>query len=73
MKSPKLPGPPPSVYAFVLLLALVFAASYAVGNMVGPVAPGMRERPSGEEPEQSEHGGGGGHSLPAPDTTAVTW
>ncbi|MDT0346441.1 hypothetical protein [Streptomyces litchfieldiae] len=68
------PGPPPSVYAFALLLVLVFAASYAVGSLAGPVAPGMREQPSGGEPERSEHGGdGGGHSLPAPDATAVTW
>ncbi|MER6138653.1 hypothetical protein ABT174_01140 [Streptomyces sparsogenes] len=33
--------PPPALCGFLLLLALVFAASYAVGAGVGPVAPGM--------------------------------
>ncbi|WP_043678983.1 hypothetical protein [Streptomyces xylophagus] len=34
-------APPPALCGFLLLLTLVFAASYAVGSGVGPVAPGM--------------------------------
>ncbi|MEU3095324.1 hypothetical protein ABZ690_10980 [Streptomyces sp. NPDC006967] len=33
--------PPPALCGFVLLLALVFTVSYAVGATAGPVAPGM--------------------------------
>jgi hypothetical protein len=33
--------PPPALCGFLLLLALMFVASYAVGSAVGPVAPGM--------------------------------
>ncbi|MFJ6563180.1 hypothetical protein ACIQMV_25640 [Streptomyces sp. NPDC091412] len=33
--------PPPVLWGFLLLLALMFTASYAVGASVGPVAPGM--------------------------------
>ncbi|XUL85688.1 hypothetical protein ACQ86D_02455 [Streptomyces galilaeus] len=33
--------PPPALCGFVLLLALVFSVSYAVGSAAGPVAPGM--------------------------------
>ncbi|MFJ4950433.1 hypothetical protein [Streptomyces sp. NPDC088760] len=35
------PAPPPALCGFLLLLALVFAVSYAVGAAAGPVAPGM--------------------------------
>ncbi|SNX55948.1 hypothetical protein SAMN06272735_0384 [Streptomyces sp. TLI_55] len=34
--------PPPAFCAFLLLLALMFTVSYAVGAASGPVAPGMR-------------------------------
>ncbi|WP_406464356.1 hypothetical protein OH768_51320 [Streptomyces sp. NBC_01622] len=34
--------PPPARCGFLLLLALVFSVSYAVGSAAGPVAPGMR-------------------------------
>ncbi|MEV6029259.1 hypothetical protein [Streptomyces sp. NPDC052036] len=33
--------PPPAFCGFLLLLALVFSVSYAVGSAAGPVAPGM--------------------------------
>ncbi|MFC7939609.1 hypothetical protein ACFU2J_25780 [Streptomyces sp. NPDC057387] len=33
--------PPPALCGFLVLLILAFAASYAVGRGVGPVAPGM--------------------------------
>ncbi|MPY61631.1 hypothetical protein [Streptomyces spongiae] len=35
------PVPPPALCGFLLLLALMFAVSYAVGAAAGPVAPGM--------------------------------
>lgn len=34
-------GAPPALCGFLLLLALMFAVSYAVGAAAGPVAPGM--------------------------------
>ncbi|WP_435225632.1 hypothetical protein [Streptomyces sp. Tue6028] len=34
-------APPPALCGFLLLLALMFAVSYAVGSAAGPVAPGM--------------------------------
>jgi hypothetical protein len=34
-------APPPALCGFLLLLALVFTVSYAVGAIAGPVAPGM--------------------------------
>ncbi|BDH12759.1 MULTISPECIES: hypothetical protein [Streptomyces] len=34
-------APPPALCGFLLLLALMFAVSYAVGAAAGPVAPGM--------------------------------
>ncbi|WP_065967996.1 hypothetical protein [Streptomyces sparsogenes] len=51
--------PPPALCGFLLLLALVFAASYAVGAGVGPVAPGMHGpgRTGGGSP--GGHDGGG--------------
>ncbi|WP_432173591.1 hypothetical protein [Streptomyces sp. Tue6028] len=33
--------PPPALCGLLLLLALMFALSYAVGASAGPVAPGM--------------------------------
>lgn len=48
--------PAPSVAGFVVLLAALFALSYAAGSFAGPVAPGMR-------PVHEESGtpGTGGH------------
>ncbi|MEW2565907.1 hypothetical protein [Streptomyces sp. NPDC047070] len=34
-------APPPALCGFLLLLALLFTASYAAGASAGPVAPGM--------------------------------
>jgi hypothetical protein len=34
-------GPPPALCGFLLLLALIFAASYVAGAAAGPVAPGI--------------------------------
>lgn len=54
MKQP--PLVPPALCGFLLLLALIFTVSYAVGTAAGPVAPGMhRSGTSGDG-----DGGGGG-------------
>ncbi|MBQ0947370.1 MULTISPECIES: hypothetical protein [Streptomyces] len=47
--------PPPALCGFLVLLVLAFAASYAVGRGVGPVAPGMH----GPGITQGGHGDGG--------------
>ncbi|MGW0872902.1 hypothetical protein ACWD3Z_20750 [Streptomyces sp. NPDC002740] len=49
-------GPPPALCGFLLLMALIFAASYAVGAASGPVAPGMH----GTGTSSGGGGGGGG-------------
>ncbi|MGW6736425.1 hypothetical protein [Streptomyces sp. NPDC055013] len=41
MKEPRKLVPPPALCGFLLLLALIFTVSYAVGAATGPVAPGM--------------------------------
>ncbi|MFL1898358.1 hypothetical protein ACJWDR_04610 [Streptomyces tauricus] len=38
---PRRAAPPPALCGFLLLLALLFTASYAAGVSAGPVAPGM--------------------------------
>ncbi|ELS51426.1 hypothetical protein STVIR_7610 [Streptomyces viridochromogenes Tue57] len=43
---------PPALCGFLLLLALIFTVSYAVGAAAGPVAPGMHR------PTTSGDGGG---------------
>ncbi|SDN14099.1 hypothetical protein [Streptomyces wuyuanensis] len=54
--------PPPALCGFLLLLAVVFAGSYAVGSLVGPVAPGMHSAPSDGAAEDDGSGGTGhGH------------
>jgi len=54
---------PPALCGFLLLLALMFVASYAAGAAVGPVAPGMHETgPS------RDGGGGGGMDMDMGDT-----
>lgn len=45
MKAPQLV--PPALCGFLLLLALIFTASYAVGSAAGPVAPGMHRSGTG--------------------------
>lgn len=53
---------PPALLGFVVLLVTLTAASYAVGRMAGPVAPGMhRTAPESEEPR--EPGMPGMHGL----------
>ncbi|BFO17852.1 hypothetical protein SHKM778_42400 [Streptomyces sp. KM77-8] len=47
--------PPPALWGFLLLLVLVFAASYAVGRSVGPVGPGTHDPGI----TQDGHGDGG--------------
>ncbi|MEV7242874.1 hypothetical protein AB0N92_16720 [Streptomyces sp. NPDC093248] len=64
---------PPALCGFLLLLAFMFAISYAVGSAAGPVAPGMHgtgttghDRPSGTDGsggsgdmgDMDMHGGG---------------
>lgn len=63
--------PAPSVAGFAVLLAVLFALSYAAGSFAGPVAPGMRPVHGGEDtPRTGEHGGmdgmNGTHGLKAP-------
>ncbi|WP_108990055.1 hypothetical protein [Streptomyces coelicoflavus] len=57
-------APPPVLYGFLLLLALMFAVSYAVGSVAGPVAPGMSgSSDTGvEAPGNGGAGGDGGGS-----------
>ncbi|MFJ7071213.1 hypothetical protein [Streptomyces sp. NPDC098781] len=61
------PVPPPALCGFLLLLALVFTVSYAVGSAAGPVAPGMhRSGTSGQDGgggTDMEHGGTGGMDM----------
>nr|WP_233273537.1 hypothetical protein [Streptomyces broussonetiae] len=49
--------PPPALCGFLLLLALIFTVSYAVGTAAGPVAPGMHG--SGTSRDGGGAGGGG--------------
>lgn len=62
--------PPPALCGFLLLLALMFTVSYAVGVAAGPVAPGMHGTGTSRGDDDSGgHGGaddmgdmhGGGH------------
>ncbi|MEU4147666.1 hypothetical protein [Streptomyces parvulus] len=60
--------PPPALCGFLVLLVLVFAASYAVGRSVGPVAPGMHGpgitqdgREGGDEGAEDDDMGGMNH------------
>ncbi|MGW0333680.1 hypothetical protein ACWD0J_17715 [Streptomyces sp. NPDC003011] len=50
-------APPPALCGFLLLLALIFTVSYAVGTAAGPVAPGMHG--TGTSGDGSGGGGGG--------------
>jgi hypothetical protein len=46
-------APAPALWGFLLLLALVFAGSYALGSAVGPIRPGT-------ESSSTDGGGDGG-------------
>lgn len=50
-------APQPAFCGFLLLLALVFTMSYAVGSAAGPVAPDMR--PSGTSGDVDDEPGAG--------------
>ncbi|MEU0965971.1 hypothetical protein ABZ357_11285 [Streptomyces sp. NPDC005917] len=50
--------PPPALCGFLLMLALIFTVSYAVGASAGPVAPGMHGTGTGT----SSGDGGGTHT-----------
>ncbi|MGW9120322.1 hypothetical protein ACWGRV_27545 [Streptomyces sp. NPDC055663] len=56
--------PSPALWAFLFLLGAVFAGAYAVGQAVGPVAPGMHgpgitgDAPGRDGDMPMEHGGG---------------
>jgi hypothetical protein len=49
--------PPPALCGFLLLLALIFTVSYAVGTSAGPVAPGMHGTGTGSGDGTSTGGG----------------
>lgn len=55
--------PPPALVGFLLLLAMVFAVSYAAGSAAGPVAPGMRGTGTSAGPGGGSPGGGGGMDM----------
>ncbi len=50
-------APPPALLGFLGLLVLVFAVSYGVGSLAGPVAPGIHA----DETAPLENGSPGGH------------
>ncbi|MEU9992600.1 hypothetical protein AB0E10_38570 [Streptomyces sp. NPDC048045] len=52
--------PPPALCGFVLLLAVVFSVSYAVGSATGPVAPGIHGTGAGGSGGGGSSGGSGG-------------
>ncbi|MES9520334.1 hypothetical protein [Streptomyces capoamus] len=56
---PRRPAPPPALCGFLLLLALVFAVSYAVGAAAGPVAPGMHGTGTGRDGGDGDGGADG--------------
>jgi hypothetical protein len=57
-------APPPALCGFFLLLALVFAGSYAAGAAVGPVAPDIqRSGTSGDGSGGTESGTEGGMDM----------
>jgi hypothetical protein len=59
--------PAPSVVGFVMLLAVLFTASYMVGALAGPVAPSMRpsDGNSGASETNEPGGMGGMHGMRA--------
>ncbi|MCX4694763.1 hypothetical protein [Streptomyces sp. NBC_01408] len=63
--------PPPALTGFLVLLALMFTASYGVGSLAGPVAPGMHPGGGGpgpvvgDLPGTGRHGHGGAPAAPS--------
>ncbi|MEH0430342.1 hypothetical protein QBB34_29325 [Streptomyces stelliscabiei] len=55
--------PPPALCGFLLLLALAFSVSYAVGSAAGPVAPGMHGTGSAGTGSGEKEGGGSGGGM----------
>jgi hypothetical protein len=51
--------PPPALCGFLVLLALMFALSYAAGSAAGPVAPGMHGTGTAGHDGPSGTGGSG--------------
>ncbi|EYT82090.1 hypothetical protein CF54_15350 [Streptomyces sp. Tu 6176] len=56
-------APPAALCGFVLLLALMSGAAYAVGHSVGPVAPGMHGTGSGGSDGRDGSGDMGGMTM----------
>ncbi|MFK4068197.1 hypothetical protein [Streptomyces sp. NPDC029674] len=50
--------PPPALCGFLVLMVLVFAASYAVGRAVGPGTPGDKGGGGGGAGGTHSHSGG---------------
>ncbi|MFI7412627.1 hypothetical protein ACIBU0_28540 [Streptomyces sp. NPDC049627] len=48
---------PPALCGFLVLLALIFTVSYAVGAAIGPVAPGMHRSGTGGDGGGDDGGG----------------
>ncbi|MFE4795026.1 hypothetical protein ACFRFL_07890 [Streptomyces sp. NPDC056708] len=61
--------PPPGLIGFLVLLVSMFAVSYKIGDVVGPVAPGMHSTGTGGggggQPDPHDGGMGGMHSSGA--------
>ncbi|WSQ39626.1 hypothetical protein OG609_37870 [Streptomyces sp. NBC_01224] len=61
--------PPPGLIGFLVLLVSMFAVSYKIGDVVGPVAPGMHSTGTGGggggQPDPHDGGMGGMHSSSA--------
>nr|WP_277441820.1 hypothetical protein [Streptomyces sp. SPB162] len=77
-------APPPALLGFLLLLAVLMAASFAVGRAAGPVAPGIHRtgndapgvpgEPSPGSPSEPDGGGMpgmGGMGSQGPEITAA--
>ncbi|MFJ1550106.1 hypothetical protein [Streptomyces sp. NPDC088246] len=48
--------PPPGLIGFLVLLVSMFAVSYKIGDVVGPVAPGMHSTGTGGGGQSDPHG-----------------
>ncbi|MFE0508808.1 hypothetical protein [Streptomyces sp. NPDC058964] len=57
------PTPPPALCGFLLMLALLFTVSYAVGAAAGPVAPGMHGTGTSRGGGGDGSGGTGGMDM----------
>ncbi|MEU0009286.1 hypothetical protein ABZ079_34855 [Streptomyces sp. NPDC006314] len=56
-------APPPALCGFLLLLALMFTVSYAVGAAAGPVAPSMHGTGTSRSGSGSGGDDGGGGDM----------